>query len=189
MTGGPPDDAGVVPMESDTRVATGEDVADLARMHLAALDEATASRGGAALVAEVGRGDAAATEASFREDLGTPRTEVLVATLCPAGGSHGSATVLGYGVLALPSDEAGTDRAGTGRIREIWVEPGARRIGLGTALLEALADLATERGCGYLDSVALPGDRATKNFFEDHAMVARAIVVQRQLPPAGPTGS
>ena len=45
-----------------------------------------------------------------------------------------------------------------------------------------------------MDSLALPGDRATKNFFETHGLVARAITVHRRLtdppepsPPAAMT--
>ena len=41
--------------------------------------------------------------------------------------------------------------------------------------------MAKERGALAIQSVALPGDRATKNFFETHGMVARAIIVHRWL--------
>ena len=40
-----------------------------------------------------------------------------------------------------------------------------------------------EKGCLGIDSVALPGDRATKNFFESFGLVARALRVHRPLPP------
>jgi hypothetical protein len=33
-----------------------------------------------------------------------------------------------------------------------------------------------------VDSLALPGDRHTKNFFEAFGLVARAIVVHKTLP-------
>ena len=39
-------------------------------------------------------------------------------------------------------------------------------------------------GCIGVDSLALPGDRDTKNFFETHGLVARAITVHRTLPQA-----
>jgi hypothetical protein len=38
-----------------------------------------------------------------------------------------------------------------------------------------------ERGAVAIQSTALPGDRATKNFFESQGMVARAIIVHRWL--------
>ena len=71
----------------------------------------------------------------------------------------------------------GAGQAGRGRITELWVDPDAREVGVGTALLEVMRREAAARDMSGLDSVALPGDRNTKNFFEDHAMVARAIVV------------
>ena len=40
---------------------------------------------------------------------------------------------------------------------------------------------ATARGAVGIEALALPGDRATKNFFEAQGMVARAIIVHRQL--------
>ena len=40
---------------------------------------------------------------------------------------------------------------------------------------------ATERGCFGIESMALPGNRETKNFFERFGLVARAIVVHRAL--------
>ena len=40
---------------------------------------------------------------------------------------------------------------------------------------------ARDHGCFGLDSLALPGDRATKNFFESFGLVARAIVVHKPL--------
>ena len=38
---------------------------------------------------------------------------------------------------------------------------------------------AAAQGCFGVDSLALPGDRHTKNFFESFGLVARAIVVHR----------
>jgi hypothetical protein len=49
-------------------------------------------------------------------------------------------------------------------------------------MMQALVDWCTERGCMGVDSLALPGDRHTKNFFESFGLVARAIVVHRPLP-------
>ena len=37
------------------------------------------------------------------------------------------------------------------------------------------------QGCFGVDSLALPGDRHTKNFFESFGLVARAIIVHRSL--------
>ena len=44
---------------------------------------------------------------------------------------------------------------------------------------------ATAAGAIGVDALALPGDRATKNFFETFGLKARAIVVHLSLLPAG----
>jgi hypothetical protein len=49
-------------------------------------------------------------------------------------------------------------------------------------LLDAVIAWATGRKCIGIDSLALPGNRETKNFFESFGLVARAIVVHRPLP-------
>ena len=87
-------------------------------------------------------------------------------------------TVVGYGLMALGTVSDGSAQA---NVEEIFVDPGARSVGVGEAILEALVLEASERGAVAIQSVALPGDRATKNFFEAHGMVARAIVVHRWL--------
>ncbi len=40
-----------------------------------------------------------------------------------------------------------------------------------------------EHGCAGIDAVALPGNRATKNFFERYGLTARALLVHRRLGP------
>jgi hypothetical protein len=47
--------------------------------------------------------------------------------------------------------------------------------------VSAASELATGWGCEYLDSLVLPGDRTTKNFFEAHGMVSRLLRVSRPL--------
>jgi len=69
-------------------------------------------------------------------------------------------------------------------IDELWVTPDAREMGVGEVLLDGVATWAQEAGCVALDADALPGDRATKNFFEQHGMVARAIRVERRFDGA-----
>lgn len=63
----------------------------------------------------------------------------------------------------------------------LGVEPAARGVGVGRALLASARDWATGQGASALDSSALPGDRSTKNFFEAHGMVARLILVRTTL--------
>ena len=48
-------------------------------------------------------------------------------------------------------------------------------------MIEKLLDWARQHKCEGVDSIALPGNRQTKNFFETHGLVARAITVHRRL--------
>lgn len=86
--------------------------------------------------------------------------------------------VVGYGAIRLVALH---DGAALGRITDIYVMPEARGVGVGEAMVNELLDWARERGCIGVDSLALPGDRSTKNFFETHGLVARAITVHRAL--------
>lgn len=63
----------------------------------------------------------------------------------------------------------------------LFTEPSARGVGVGHALMETVTTAARERGCARVESVALPGDRHTKNFFEAHGLVARALIVSTEL--------
>jgi GNAT superfamily N-acetyltransferase len=73
------------------------------------------------------------------------------------------------------------DGVRTCTITFLGVEPAARGVGVGRALLTSAREWATTQGASALDSSALPGDRSTKNFFEAHWMVARLIIVRTPL--------
>lgn len=73
------------------------------------------------------------------------------------------------------------DGVRTCTITFLGVEPAARGVGVGRALLTSAREWATTQGASALDSSALPGDRSTKNFFEAHGMVARLIIVRTPL--------
>ena len=66
-------------------------------------------------------------------------------------------------------------------IREIFVEPDARSVGVGEIMMESLSDWACMQSATHLTSRALPGDRALKNFFERYRITARLIEVVREL--------
>lgn len=68
-------------------------------------------------------------------------------------------------------------------VHELFVHPEARGVGVGEVMMNTLVDWAVEAGCLGVDGYALPGDRATKNFFETFGLVARGIVVHRSLEP------
>jgi GNAT superfamily N-acetyltransferase len=103
-------------------------------------------------------------------DLADPATQVLVGTLDDA--------VVGYAVTSV---EALSDETRLAVVRDLYVEPEARGVGVGACLMDAVLAWATDQGCLGVDALALPGSRATKNFFESFGLVARAIVVHRDL--------
>ena len=83
------------------------------------------------------------------------------------------------GFALLRTEPAGDGLVGA--IVELFVSPWARELGVGEHLMAATVSWARDRGCEGIDAVALPGDRATKNFFESHGLVARAILVHRRF--------
>ncbi len=90
-------------------------------------------------------------------------------------------TVLGapVGVVVARHDNVSGKRLAL--IEELYTEPEARRVGVGRRLIKAVEVWARDTGCIGIESMALPGDRDTKNFFEAAGLIARAIVVHRSL--------
>jgi GNAT superfamily N-acetyltransferase len=86
---------------------------------------------------------------------------------------------IGYGIVRV---EHLRDGGRLGVIDDLFVLPGARAIGVGEAMMDELLAFCEDRGCLGIDSIALPGNRHTKNFFETFGLVARAILVHRPLP-------
>lgn len=82
--------------------------------------------------------------------------------------------IVGYCSVVFEANETGT-------VDQIYVEPGARRIGIGEALLEAVVELAYSRGLRSLDALALPGAREVKNLFEGLGFKARLLVLKLSL--------
>lgn len=67
----------------------------------------------------------------------------------------------------------------------VHVLESARKVGIGDALLVRCAEEVRSRGGTHLASSAQPGDRELKNLFERHGLVARTILVGRDL--SGPS--
>ena len=86
--------------------------------------------------------------------------------------------VVGY---AAAHREALHDDTALAVVDDIYVLSDARGVGVGEAMLNLCLDWARRSECVGLDSLALPGDRNTKNFFESFGLVARAIIVHRRL--------
>lgn len=150
------------------RPATGDDLPRLAELAAQAVAEQRESKGGDVWVRREARQPP--FEARLADELGSPEAEVLVGTLDDA--------VLGYGVAVV---EVLPDGGRLGVVTDLYVEPGGREVGIGETLMQALVDWCGTQGCFGVDSLALPGDRATKNFFESFGLVARGIIVHRKL--------
>ena len=88
--------------------------------------------------------------------------------------------VVGYGVVVIETLATGER---LGRITDLFVEEPAREIGVGEALTDGLLAFAAQHQTVGVDAFALPGHRATKNFFEDQGFTARALIMHRPAPP------
>jgi GNAT superfamily N-acetyltransferase len=86
--------------------------------------------------------------------------------------------VVGYGTAEL---ESLRDGAVLGIVGDLFVESGARAVGVGEAIAEMLIAFCVDAGCMGIDAFALPGHREAKNFFERAGFTARALVMHKRL--------
>ncbi len=156
------------PPEEGCRAAEPRDVARVATLMAQSIDQMRGQRGGEVLVRQ--RARTAPLEDEVTRLLDDTDRQVMVGTLDDA--------VIGFAVGRV---ERFRDGGLLGVIDDLYTDPGARELGVGEAMIDALIEWFTGRGCFGVDSIALPGDRATKNFFETAGLVARAIVVHRTL--------
>jgi GNAT superfamily N-acetyltransferase len=151
------------------RPASSDDVPRIAELARAAIAELRSTKGGEVWARREARQEP--IEDSVAADLANADALVLVGAIDDA--------VIGYAVAVIDKLPEGGDLA---RLTDVYVEPEARGVGVGEMLLDVVVSWATDRRCVGLDSLALPGNRETKNFFESFGLVARAIVVHRPLP-------
>jgi len=91
--------------------------------------------------------------------------------------------VVGYGVVVREQLRSGTR---LGVVTDLFVEAEARAVGVGDSIADALTACCRTWGCAGVDALALPGHRATKNFFEGHGFTARALTMHHHLEPDAP---
>lgn len=156
-----------------TRPAGPDDAEVVVALARQAREDARIKRGGPLLVDEGLRQEPLETTLL----TSSPDERVVVGTV--------DDVPVGYGVIRitlLPSGER------LGIVEELFVDPEARGVSVGESIMDDLVSFCRDRGCVGIDALALPGDRATKNFFETFGLVARAIVVHRALgtPPVKP---
>src|SRR5205085_1707089 len=113
-------------------------------------------------------------EETYTTFLGRSDATLVVGTL--------DEVVVGAGALEI---ETVADATRLGVVRELFVEPAARAVGVGETILDVLIAFCRAHGCRGIDALALPGDRATKNFFEQQGLTARALVMHRDLTERG----
>ncbi len=148
------------------RRATSADSGELSRLFSDARDALALERGGAIFV---GRELQARAEPGFFDDLvGDDDALVVVGTL--------DAIVVGMAVARM--DHLRTSEPIV-RFDLLWVEPEAREVGVGEAIINFLASWAADRGAIGMDAFALPGNREAKNLFERTGFVARLLVMHR----------
>jgi ribosomal protein S18 acetylase RimI-like enzyme len=152
------------------RRATIADLDDLTRLARLALAELTPMRGGELYALTLGRREP--MSASLPDELADPARLVVVGCI--------EEVVVGYGSVRLHGLSDGTT---IGVIDDIFTEEPARGVGVGEAMMDLLVSWCEDHRCAGIDAVTLPGNRATKNFFERYGLTARAILVHRRLGP------
>jgi ribosomal protein S18 acetylase RimI-like enzyme len=96
-------------------------------------------------------------------------------------GLPGFTLVAGVGSLVMGSLTVAQNDAYKWSIEFVFVEAASREIGIGDALvLACLRELQSNKAT-WVQSSALPGDRAMKNLFERHGLVAQTIIVGKKI--------
>ena len=150
------------------RPATEDDLARLGELARAAIAELTPMKGGVVWAAREARTER--VEDSLKASLADDATRVVVGTI--------DGVRIGYAAVHV---EVLNDGSRLGVVDDIFVEEGAREVGVGEAMMGDLVAWCEEQGCAGMDAMALPGHRSTKNFFEESGFTARNLVMHHRL--------
>ena len=150
------------------RLATAEDLGALEEFAAQAVEEQVENRGGAIWSRRETRNQP--YRVSLEAALNDPDQDLWVGLIDEAA--------VGYAVARAEILRTGEI---LGIVSDLWVEPAAREVGVGEALINEIIGWCKERGCIGIDSMALPGNRATKNFFETFGFKARLLTVHHPL--------
>lgn len=150
------------------RAPRDDEIPRLAELHRLAVSATLPERGGEVFAA--------------RETAGEPLEEWIRERMAGGGVWAGTVedSVVGYAVATIEDNRAGVRLA---RIEALFVEEGARGIGLGAALMTAILEWSRANACTGVDAWALPGDRNTKNFFEGSGFSARLLTMHHSFGP------
>ncbi len=155
-------------MDEGVRAATRDDVPRLVELARAAIRELTPMKGGSVWAAREARAEP--LDADLVAAIEDPGQCVLVGTI--------DDVTIGYGVARV---ETLRDGSHLGAVDDIFVEEGARGIGVGELMMGELVSWCRATDCFGIDVMALPGHRAAKNFFEESGFTAREIVMHHRL--------
>jgi GNAT superfamily N-acetyltransferase len=150
------------------RPATLADVGRVAELARAAIAELAPMRGGQIWRAREARVEP--VEDGLGALLDDADARFVVATI--------DEVVVGYAVVHL---ESLADGSVLGVVDDIFVEEEARQVGLGELMMGDLMPWCEERKCVGMDAMALPGHRATKNFFEESGFTARQLIMHHRF--------
>ncbi len=150
-------------MEAGARPAEVGDLPTLVDLARSARLEQVGNRGGPLLVARHCRPEP--LDLAFADALADPTTGLWAGTI--------DGIPVGYAIASADAEVA--------VVEELHVDPAARAVGVGEAMLDAIVGWAGDVGCTGIDAFALPGARETKNFFETFGLTARLLVLHRDL--------
>jgi GNAT superfamily N-acetyltransferase len=152
------------------RPATADDLDDIVDLARQAIAELRGAKGGEVWFRRHARPEPLAD--AFAAAIADVDQLVVVGSI--------DGTTVGYGAVHLEPLAAEGPLA---VVDDLFVLDGARGVGVGEAMMDQLLAWAQSAGAVGIDSLALPGLRETKNFFERFGLVARAILVHRAFDP------
>lgn len=152
-------------MQIEARPASEEDLPELERLYRLLETEQAALKS----LWPVADGLPEPIAASFKAIFDDDESEVVIGTI----DGHS----VGFMWMRVEPLLPQADGAVVGSARLVFVEPEARGVGVGEAMITMLLDSFRNRGVSLFDSHVSPGHRLAKNFFESHGFSARRIVM------------
>jgi ribosomal protein S18 acetylase RimI-like enzyme len=146
------------------RRASVDDLAEVVALARTGRVEQEGQRGGPLWSARDARSEP--VDDGLRALLDDPAAHVVVGAI--------DDVVVGYGIGLV---ERLRDGAVHGVVTDLHVDPDARGVGVGEAMLRLLVGRLAAAGATTIDAHALPGAREAKNFFEAQGFTARLIVM------------